>query len=721
MTQIDATLADGPRSLKTLPVLRDAEGVRLDLAGLDLGGAWVTITLHDDPGAARDARMLMSLLVSDGARAGAPLADEALGCGVFAWTGQLPASVRGLRVAALAGGRPPTLSRIAIRRRGRLPLVVRALTRAPGLTLWAVYWRVVGKRMRGRGFLERALRHRTEGGYPAWIRRCASVSEADRRRIRAEIRAWDAPPLISVAMPVHDPAPRVLRAALRSVQAQLYPHWELCIVDDASKDPAIPALLARMAASDPRIKVRRRPENGHIARATNDATAMAAGPFVAFLDHDDALPEQALYEVARVIRADPGLVLIYSDEDKIDGSGRRFEPHFKPAFDRELLYGQNYINHLTVIRAESLRAVGGLRPGFEGSQDHDLLLRLTAGLDRDRIRHIPTVLYHWRAAIGSGTFSDRSLARAEAARLRALGEVVAPWGGRAERGPLGFNRLVRPLPTPPPRVSVVIPTRDRAELLRVTLDGLFTGTDYPDIEVLVVDNDSREPATAALFAAYGHEPRLRVLSAPGAFNFSDLSNRGAYAATGPVLLFLNNDVAVIEPDWLRELAAIALDPAVGAVGAKLLYPDGTVQHGGVILGVGGVASHSHHGVADDDPGYFGRMVQAHEVSAVTGACLAMRADVFAEVGGFDAERLKVAFNDVDLCLRVRVAGYRIVWTPFAKLVHHESKSRGPEDTPEKRARFEGEANTMLERWGAELRADPYYNVNLSRNSGHYRL
>ncbi|WP_375465887.1 glycosyltransferase family 2 protein [uncultured Methylobacterium sp.] len=718
---MDATLAGAGRPLRRLSVVDDAGGLRLDLDGLDLGGAWVTITLTDDPGAARDARLLMSVLMADEGRAGPPLADEALGCGVFAWTGQLPPATRALRIAPLAGGRPPALSRIAIRCRGRPALVARAFARAPGLTVRAVYWRSVGKRVRGRSFLDRALRHRAEGGYPSWIRRCATVSEADRRRIRAEIQAWDAPPLISVVMPVHDPAPRVLRAALRSVLSQLYPHWELCIVDDASNDPAIPPLLARFAASDPRIKVLRRPENGHIARATNDAVAMAAGLFTAFLDHDDALPEQALYEVARVIRADPNLVLIYSDEDKIDAGGRRFEPHFKPEFDRELLYGQNYINHLAVIRTHALRAVGGLRPGFEGSQDHDLLLRLTDRLDPARIRHIPAVLYHWRAAIGSGTFSDRWLARAEAARLRALSEIVAPWGGRAERGPLGFNRLVRPLPTPAPRVSVIVPTRDRAELLRVTLDGLFTRTDYPDIEVLVVDNDSREPQTAALLAAYRGEPRLRVLPVPGAFNFSDLSNRGASAATGTVLLFLNNDVDVIEPGWLRELAATALDPAIGAVGAKLLYPDGTVQHGGVVLGIGGVASHSHHGVSDDDPGYFGRMVQAHEVSAVTGACLAMRAEVFREVGGFDAEHLRVAFNDVDLCLRVRAAGYRIVWTPFAKLVHHESKSRGAEDTPEKRARFEGETRVMRERWGAELRADPYYNVNLSRNSGHYRL
>ncbi|TXN42026.1 glycosyltransferase family 2 protein [Methylobacterium sp. WL30] len=700
---------------------RDADGLRLDLAGLGLDGAWVTITLYDDPAAPREARPLMSLVVTDDARPGVPLADEAIGGGVSTWTGQVPAAIRALRIANLADGRPPHPSRITVRRRTRPALVARAFARAPGLAVQAVYWRSLGKRVRGRGFLDRALRHRTESGYAAWIRRADTLDPAERRRIRAEVSAWETPPLISILMPVYDPAPKVLRTALLSVQAQLYPHWELCVVDDASTDPAVPRLLERFAASDPRIRVACRSENGHIARATNDALAAAQGPFCAFLDHDDALPAHALYEVVRAIRIDPDLVLIYSDEDKIDRRGSRFDPHFKADFDRELLYGQNYINHLTVIRTEALRAVGGLRPGFEGSQDHDLLLRLTDGLDPARIRHIPAVLYHWRAAGGSGTFSDRALARAEAARLQALAEVVAPWGGRAERGSAGFNRLVRPLPDPVPRVSVIIPTRDRAELLRVTLDGLFGRTAYPAIEVIVVDNDSREPETHALFTRYRDDPRLRVLPVPGAFNFSDLSNRGAAAATGSVLLFLNNDVEVIEPGWLRELVSIALAPDIGAVGAKLLYPDGTLQHGGVILGIGGVAGHSHLGLDGTEPGYFGRMTMAHEVSAVTGACLAMRADVFAALGGFDAEDLKVAFNDVDLCLRVRAAGYRIVWTPFAALVHHESKSRGPEDTPEKWTRFERETAVMQARWGARLRADPYYNINLSRISGHYRL
>jgi GT2 family glycosyltransferase len=704
---------------RKLPVTgTDGADLRIDLAGAGLGGAWVSVTWHD-AGSGGIARLLLSAVSDDGVSA--PLAEEPLGGDAFAWTGRLPPEVAALRLNALSRTDPFALRALAIRRRGRLGIVARAGTRQPSLTAQAVTWRLLGLKVRARGMIARALAHRAETGYAAWIARFDRLTAAERARIRAEIAGWEAPPLISVLMPVHDPDPRVLEAAIRSVRGQLYPAWELCIADDASTDPRIPRLIARHAAEEPRIRTVRRPENGHIARATNEALGLAGGAYAAFLDHDDLLSENALFEVARAVRADPELALIYSDEDKVDRRGRRFEPHFKSGYDRELLWAQNYVNHLCVVRTDALRRLGGLRPGFEGSQDHDLLLRLTEGLDASRVRHIPKVLYHWRAAAGSGTFSDRALARAEEARLRALTEIAARKGARAERGPEGFNRLVRPLPAPPPLVSVVIPTRDRAELLGVVLDGLFARTDYPALEVIVVDNGSTEPATRDLFARHAGDPRLRVLPAPGPFNFSELSNRGAAAARGTILLFLNNDIEVLEPGWLTELVAIASDPEIGAVGAKLLYPDGTIQHGGIVLGIGGIAGHSHLGLPGSAPGYFARMVLSQEVSAVTGACLAMRAAVFSEVGGFDAAHLAVAFNDVDLCLKIRAAGYRIVWTPHARLVHHESKSRGAEDTPEKRARFEAESRVMRERWEPVLRADPYYNPNLSRAAAHYRL
>ncbi len=708
-----------------VPLVPDARtgGLVLDLTDRHLGGTWVRIAFAD-PGAGGFSRATLTA-VADGEAGRGTLALPMLaqGGGRFAWIGRLPPGLAAIEIAPSFAEGLPRLRELAISEVGRPEITARAFLKRPGLAARGVFWRSLGKRVRGRSFIGRALEMRDTVGYAAWIARFDALTDADRARIRAEAEALADAPLISIVMPVYNPEPRVLEAALRSVRAQLYPHWELCITDDASPDPRIPRILEAAATADPRIKAERRPENGHISRATNDALARARGAYVAFMDHDDVLPENALHEVASALRADPALDLIYSDEDKIDARGRRFDPHFKPDWNRELLYAQNYVNHLTVVRTALVREVGGLRPGFEGSQDHDLLLRLVDRIPSERVRHIPRVLYHWRAAAGSGTFSDRALARAESSRLQALQELLAARGAphRAERGIRGFNRLVRALPDPAPLVSVVIPTRDRAELLEVALRGLLTGTDYPALEVIVVDNGSVEPRTERLFTGLAEDPRVRVLPAPGPFNFSALSNAGAEAARGTVLLFLNNDVEVIEPGWLTELASIAVDPEVGAVGAMLIYPDRTIQHGGVVLGAGGIAGHSHLGLPHGEPGYASRMLIPQEVSAVTGACLAMRRDVFTHVGGFDAAQLAVAFNDIDLCLKVTGAGYRIVWTPNAVLVHHESKSRGSEDTPEKRARFERETATMIARWGQRLGQDPHYNPNLSRASAQFRL
>lgn len=716
---IRAALKRFGRAAHRLVVEPRPDGVGIDLGGLDLGGAWVTITVEDATGAERNTSFLLNAV--EGEEAGALLPEEPLGGGRFGWTGRLPLAVTALRLSPIFVTDPLTVREVTVRRRGRLGLVLRGVRRDARLTREAVYWRLLSKKVRSRAMLARAVMPQPERGYRAWLKRQPPLTGRRRRSIAREIAAWRSPPLVSILMPVHDPSPSVLEAAIRSVEAQLYPYWQLCIADDASRDPDIPRLLDRMARNEPRIRLMRRAENGHIARATNDALALASGDWALFLDHDDLLPRTALYEIARVIVADPDLVLVYGDEDKVDPQGERFEPHFKPAFDLELLFGQNYINHPTAIRMPELRALGGLRPGFEGSQDHDLLLRLTQDLDPVRIRHIPAILYHWRAGDGSGTFSDRALAAAEDARLRAVADAVSKSGALAERGPLGYARVVRPLPDPPPRVSVVIPTRDRGSLLRTVLDGLLDATDYPDIEVVVVDNGSREPEAVALLTWLAGTPRFRLVQRPGPFNFSDLCNEGAAAASGEVLLFLNNDVEVIEPGWLRELVSRALEPGIGAVGAKLLYPDGTLQHGGVVLRERSVAGHAHPGLGGDEPGYFGRMLQAHEVSAVTGACLAMRKPVFEEAGGFDAEELAVAYNDVDLCLRLRRLGYRIVWTPFARLVHHESRSRGLEDTPDKTARLAREAAVMKQRWGSELAADPYYSRSFVPDSLDFQI
>ncbi len=698
------------------------------------GTASLTIPLHGlgieqrlarvsfvDPSASAFSEVALFAALSD-ATVKPQLELVADGEGRFNWTGFVPRGATHLELTPTLDDRLPPLSDVVIERPALGPLLGPALVCRPHILMQAAYWWLLGKRLRALYRLETAIRSPTPNNYDLWVKRFDALDDADRARIGEEIAGWPAPPLISVLMPVHDPDVAVLEAALESVRNQLYGHWELCIADDASMRPAVVRLLDRYAGLDPRIKVVHRHENGHIAHATNTALALAQGQFCAFLDHDDLLAEHALYEVARAIVTDPDLDLIYSDEDKVDDLGQRFEPHFKPDWNPELLYAQNYLNHLTVIRTSRVREVGALRAGFEGSQDHDLLLRVADHLTPDRVLHIPKVLYHWRAAVGSGTYSDRSLAKAEDARLRALTDMIARrgWPHRAERGPRGFNRLVRALPEPP-LVSIVIPTRDLADSLAEVLDGLLARTDYGPLEIIIVDNDSVEPATRDLFERHAADPRVRVLPSPGPFNFSALSNAGAAAARGDVLLFLNNDVEVIEPGWLRELVSIACDPQVGAVGAKLLYPDGSLQHGGVVLGVGGIACHSHLGIPRDDPGYFARMVILQEVSAVTGACLALRRSVFEEVGGFDQQHLAVAFNDIDLCLRIGAAGYRVIWTPHAQLIHHESKSRGLEDTLGKRTRFEAEMRTMEARWGKLLVRDPFYNPNLSRAKANFRI
>lgn len=637
----------------------------------------------------------------------------------FGWIGWLPSAATLVFEAAPGSGRF-MLDSVRFRRLPAARVVAQALVRRPVLALTGLGWGLLTYRMRARARMRRAVQWGRES--TRYRRRLVVMPAATRLAIERELEGWSDPPLLSLVMPVFNPDPEVLKAAIVSVQRQVYPHWELCITDDASTDSRVPEVLVAAARRDERLRPERRSENGHIARATNDAIDRANGTFVVFMDHDDLLTEDALYEVAKTARTHPGVVLIYSDEDKVDGADRLFDPHFKPDWDPELLFGQNYVNHLTAIRSDRVRALGGLRPGFEGSQDHDLLLRLSDDLSPGQVCHIPRVLYHWRAAHGSGTMSDRAPERAAAARLQALRDLIERrgWPHRAEPGAYGFNRLVRALPDPAPLVSVVIPTRDRAELLETALDGLLSRTAYPRLEVVIVDNDSVEDRTLALFRRLAGDPRVRLLPSPGPFNFSMLSNEGARAAGGDLLLFLNNDVEIIEPDWLTEMASIAVEPDVGAVGAKLLYPDGTLQHGGVVLGVGGVAGHSHPRAAGSDPGYFARLTLTHQVSAVTGACLMTRRTVFEAVGGFDDEHLKIAFNDVDFCLKVTAAGHRVIWTPHATLIHHESKSRGYEDTPEKKERFAREVQVMLERWGPRLRRDPFYNPNLRLDSAEFK-
>ncbi len=562
--------------------------------------------------------------------------------------------------------------------------------------------------------------------YAQWLKRYGEPNEAQRAEIAAHISSMPSRPLISVLMPGYNPKPAFLRAAIASVQGQLWPDWELCIADDASTDPRIPSLLSEAAASDPRIRYVRRETNWHIVMASNTALGLARGEWVVLLDHDDTLAPTALYEVAAAAAAYPSSLVIFSDEDKLDGGEWRHEPYFKPAFDPELLLAQNMVNHLGAYRRELLERLGGFRGGLEGSQDHDLALRCLAAVGAERFVHIPKVLYHWRQTGLPSSFSQASLERCLAASRRAVRDHLQETGTAAEVEPAPlspvFNRVIYSLPAPAPLVSVIVPTRDRAELLGPCIRGVLDHTSYPAIEVLIADNDSTEPATLALFRTLAADARVRILPMPGPINYAALNNAAARQARGEILLLLNNDTQVIEPGWLRALVSHAARPGIGAVGAKLLYADRTIQHAGVVLGIGAgretVAGHYGRGLAANAPGPFGWLAVTRSVSAVTAACLAVKRTDYEAVGGFD-EELRVAFNDVDFCLKLRARGLRNIFTPDAELFHFESKSRGYEDTPEKQKRFEREIGFMRERWGHALDADPYWNPNLSlRDASH---
>jgi glycosyltransferase involved in cell wall biosynthesis len=557
-----------------------------------------------------------------------------------------------------------------------------------------------------------------EGDYAGWVARHDTLS-AERIEQLAEraARIADSGPMISILLPTYQTPERWLRRCIESVQSQVYGNWQLCIADDASPDPRVVEVAREYAARDPRIEVVRRGANGHISEASNTALVLARGDFVALLDHDDELRPHALLEIAEAIHADPAVALVYSDEDKLDAEGRRYDPYFKPDFDPDLLRGQNYVCHFTAIRTSLVREAGGFRKGFEGSQDHDLILRCTERLLPSQVRHVPKVLYHWRAIPGSTALSRDAKDYASSAGARAVDEHLqrTQAGARVEELSHGHFRVRWPLPSPAPLVSLVVPTRDKVELLRMCVESILERSTYPAFELVVVDNQSSEPETLAYLRELESRERVRVLRYDRPFNYSAINNWAVAQCRGDVVGLVNNDIEAITPDWLEEMVSQAIRPDVGAVGAMLYYPDDTIQHAGVVLGVHGVAAHLYAGMPKGYPGHGGRARVAQSLSAVTGACLLVRRAVYEQVGGLD-QALAVAFNDIDFCLRLRAAGYRNVWTPFAELYHHESASRGSEDTDEKKRRFAAEVELMQERWGSALTADPAYNINLSLRS-----
>jgi glycosyltransferase involved in cell wall biosynthesis len=561
--------------------------------------------------------------------------------------------------------------------------------------------------------------------YSTWVQQFDSIGARERIVIRRQVRAFSTLPLISIVLPVYNPDLTFLACAIDSVRAQIYENWQLCIADDASTNPDVALMLRKYATCDARIALTLRDRNGHIAACSNSALGLATGEWIALLDQDDILPEHALALVAAAVNSHPHAGLIYSDEDKLDESGQRCRPYFKSDWNPELLLGQNCVSHFGVYRHAVVREVGGFREGFEGSQDYDLALRCAEKLRPSQIRHIPRGLYHWRMVEGSvAAVADAKPYAPEAAR-RAIADHLNRRGiaGRVEPCPENreWHRVVYDLPQPSPVVSIIIPTRDRLSFLRQCISSIRDQTCYSPFEIVIVDNRSTEEETLRFLQSLEQEPDMTVVRDEDEFNFSRLINRGAELARGDILAFLNNDVEAKESNWLSEMVSHALRPDVGAVGARLWYPGGRLQHGGVVLGLNGVASHAFHRFPPQPIARMNRtFVLAQNTAAVTAACMVTRKTIFADLGGFD-ENLPGNFNDVDFCLRLRERGWLVVWTPYANLIHHESATRGQVAHARDRERLLREACYMEEKWSAQILRDPYYSPNLLLHSDGFDL
>ncbi len=531
-------------------------------------------------------------------------------------------------------------------------------------------------------------------------------------------------PLISIVVPLYKTPENYLRELIASVEKQTYTNWQLCLSDGSGAGSSLAGYLAELKKKDARIKVISSSEPLGISDNTNAALTLADGEFIAFADHDDLLPAYALYECVKQINEDSEVDLIYSDEDKVSMDGREFfEPHFKTDFNIDLLCSMNYFCHLVVIRKELLDEAGWLDAAYDGAQDYDLVLR---SVEKARkICHIPKVLYHWRSHTDSTAENPESKLYAFEAGMRAVQahydrchiDAVVTMGQYP-----GLYQTTYRIPDPCPRVSIIIPNKDHMEDLDRCLTSIFERSQYPNYEIVIVENNSTLPETFAYYRRIETQyENVHVINWESDFNYSEINNFALNTAAGEYLLFLNNDTEMIGTDCIEQLLGPCLREDVGIVGARLYYEDNTIQHAGVIIGYGGIAGHAFQGMPRTANGYFSRIICQSDLSAVTAACMMVKRSVFEELNGFDG-LLKVAFNDIDFCLRVRQAGKLVVYNPFAQLYHYESKSRGAEDTPDKIARFNAEANEFIKRWPEILKGgDPYYNPNLSLDSNDFRL
>ena len=529
-------------------------------------------------------------------------------------------------------------------------------------------------------------------------------------------------PLISVAVPAFRTPETFLIQMIESLLDQTYGNWELCIANGSPEDTVMKGVLDEYMKKDSRIRVSELSENKGIAGNTNAALEMARGEFVGLLDHDDLLAPNALYEVARALDSDRTLDAVYTDEDKVTTElDEHFQPHLKPDFNLDLLRSNNYICHFFVVRCSVVEKAGGFRQEFDGAQDNDFIFRCveTAG----KVGHIPEILYHWRTHKASTADNPASKMYAFDAGKRAIEAHLERTGtaGVVTHTPdLGFFRVKYPVQGSP-LVSIIILNKDEKETLKTCIESIREKTEYDNYEIIIVENNSTTEEIFQYYKELSQDPRIRLLRWKKEFNYSAINNYGVSHAKGEYLLFLNNDVKVITLGWIKEMLGVCQRPEVGAVGVKLIYPDNTIQHAGCVIGIGGIAGHMFVDMPANRTGYLHKASILQDMSAVTAACMMMKKTAFEEAGGF-TEKLSVAFNDVDLCLKVRKNEKLIVYDPYVQLYHMESKTRGAEDSTEKVRRFQEEIEYMRCQWIDILKkGDPYYNKNLSLTKWNYSL
>lgn len=580
-------------------------------------------------------------------------------------------------------------------------------------------WKATIAKIKGRKANHKVDKDREEA-YQLWIKN----NEPTKKEIEEQRKAkFGFEPKISILVPMFNTPYNFFDELVDSLIKQTYTNWELCLADGSPKEDET---LKPIINKDKRIKYKFLNENKGIAGNTNECIKMATGDFIALFDHDDLLPVFSLYEVVKAINENPDVEFLYSDEDKITTLDKpRFSPHFKPDFSLDFLRANNYICHFSVFKKELMDKLGGERSKYDGAQDFDIILRMAETVEPKNIVHIPKILYHWRVHPNSTAQAETdSKPYAFEAGVTVVQDHIDRLGikGKVEHGAsLGTYRIKYDV-IENPKISIIIPNKDGKEYLEPCINSILKETTYENYEIIIVENNSEKDETFEYYKELEKNDKITVLKYPEkGFNYSKIINYGVKNCTGEYVVQLNSDTKIITKEWLEDMIGYAQREDVGAVGVKLFYPDNTIQHAGIILGVDTVAGHLFRGLPRYAHGYFARESSVQNLSAVTAACMMSKKTIYEEVGYME-EDLAVAFNDLDFCLKIRQTGKLIVFDPFVELYHYESKIRGYENTPEKQARFEKEIEKFLTKWKEFYdKGDPYYNPNFSLNSCNYDI